>query len=175
MICPNCKGQTEEEGVDCFVCRALVEPTPKPTEEGPYTDNGMSPSAFKYKVLGPGVDEEMFHLQMETTNSTKLPVFLLNFGFSQGAASRDEEISGMKERAMMDKAEIQNLKAEVKQLKDAHMKLYKRSELTSETNELLEARFKALRKWLEMDPACPVRGTPLVIILNKLTELSGGE
>jgi hypothetical protein len=168
MICPNCKGQTEEEGVDCFVCRALVEPTPKPTEEGPYTDNGMSPSAFKYKVLGPGVDEEMFHLQMETTNSTKLPVFLLNFGFSQGAASRDEEISGMKERAMMDKAEIAELKAKLHRTEESSANQYERA-------NRLESNWQKLKEWIEEKELFKWDHVSQEAVLAKMAEIEKGE
>lgn len=79
-------------------------------QEGPYTDNGKKLGDFKYKLSGPGVDEEMLHLQLATISPRLQVLALLNFGYAQGRASMEAEIKALK-----------NLLFEAKELEDKRM------------------------------------------------------
>ena len=66
--------------------------TPAEKDGGPYSDNGKSLGSFHYKISGPGVEEEMLHLQLSTMKPGKQVIELLNFGFAQGLSAREEQL-----------------------------------------------------------------------------------
>jgi hypothetical protein len=67
-------------------------------KEGPYTDNGMKLTDFKYQMFGPGIPKGMLHLQLATLSTADQVLLLLNFGYDQGRHSRDAEVAELRDK-----------------------------------------------------------------------------
>ena len=59
--------------------------TTQPNEElKPYSHNNKKLQDFEFKISGPGIDEAMLHLQLDTESPANQVITLLNFGYEQG-------------------------------------------------------------------------------------------